>query len=252
MIKLNDVRITFQANTVREKKALTGLNLEIEKGDFITIIGGNGAGKSTLLNTIAGEYIPTSGQIYIDNEDISTIPVHTRSSYVSRVFQDPLEGTCGELTIEENMALADRKGKSKKRQEYYKHVLSRLKLGIENRLQTSMSLLSGGQRQAVSLLMATLRPSKILLLDEHTAALDPKTADFVMELTQNIIKEMGLTALMITHSLHQALSAGNRTIMLGNGKIIYDVSGEKRSQLSVNDLLREFGSNIDNDRMLLS
>ena len=211
------------------------------------------------MNTISGEFLPSAGRILIDDQDVTRSPAYERAHLVARVFQDPLAGTCGDLTIAENMALADRRGKArgfqlaltKERREEYRHVLSRLKLGIENRLDTSMSLLSGGQRQAVSLLMATLSPLKILLLDEHTAALDPKTAAFVMELTQSVVEEKKLTALMVTHSLQQALHTGHRTIMLHEGKLIFETSGKERSQLTVADLLNQFGKSIDDDRLLL-
>ena len=259
MITLSNVKVTFGAGTVMEKKAIRGISLKIHEGEFITVIGSNGAGKSTLLNAIAGEFLPSSGHIKIDERDVSRSPAHARADVVARVFQDPLAGTCGDLTIAENMALADRRGQSrglslaqtKTRREEYRHLLSRLKLGIENRLDTSMSLLSGGQRQAVSLLMATLSPLKILLLDEHTAALDPKTAAFVMELTEAVVAEKGLTALMVTHSLHQALHTGTRTIMLHEGKLIFETTGDERKSLTVTDLLNQFGSSVDDDRLLL-
>lgn len=260
MISLTSINLTFAPNTIREKKALVNLSMDINEGDFITVIGSNGAGKSTLLNTISGEYIPDSGSILIDGEVVTSLPAQGRSHVVARVFQDPLAGTCGELTIAENLALADRRGYSRglrralvtKNKDRYKAILGRLNLGLEDRLDTAMSLLSGGQRQAVSLLMATMSPLKILLLDEHTSALDPKTAAFVMDLTQQVVEEKKLTALMVTHSLHQALHYGNRTIMLHEGKIIYDISGEKRKSLTTEDVLKLFSNNLDDDRLLLS
>lgn len=259
MIRLENIVVTFGPGTVMEKQALRGLNLQIEEGEFITVIGSNGAGKSTLLNTIAGEIIPLSGQIIMDSEDVTKEQTDERANLVARVFQDPLAGTCGELTIAENMALAHRRGMlrgwrkaiTRSERELFQHTLERLGLGLESRLETPMSLLSGGQRQAVSLLMATLSPLKILLLDEHISALDPKTADFIMALTRDIISEGNLTALMVTHSLHQALQTGTRTIMLHEGRIIYDVAQEERSKLTVQDLLGKFGSSVDDDRLLL-
>lgn len=259
MIRLQDIHVTFAPDTVMEKKGLRGINLNIEEGEFVTVIGSNGAGKSTLLNSIAGEILPTAGSIYIDDDNMTKLPSYARANFVARVFQDPLAGSCGDLTIAENLALAQRRGKSrclswalsKPLKQEVKEVLKRLKLGLEDRLDTSMSLLSGGQRQAVSLLMATLSPLKILLLDEHTSALDPKTAAYVMDLTQTIINEKNLTALMVTHSLQQALHYGTRTIMLHEGKIIYDVKGEERSKLTSQDLLKQFGASVDNDSLLL-
>ena len=259
MITLSHLQVTFAPATVMEKKALKNINLKIAEGEFITVIGSNGAGKSTLLNAIAGEVMPTKGAIHIDNKEVTRLPAHARADLVARVFQDPLAGTCGDLTIAENMALAHRrgmsrglsKGLSRPDREFYAETLKTLKLGLENRLDTAMSLLSGGQRQAVSLLMATLSPLKILLLDEHSSALDPKTAAFVMKLTEEIVTQKGLTALMVTHSLQQALHSGTRTVMLHEGKIIYDVSGEERNKLTVPDLLKQFGTAMDDDRLLL-
>lgn len=259
MITLSHLKVTFAPGTVMEKPALRGINLKIAEGEFITVIGSNGAGKSTLLNGIAGEVMSTKGSIHIDDKDVTKLSAHARAHWVARVFQDPLAGTCGDLTIAENMALAHRRGQSRglrkaitqEDREFYAHTLKTLKLGLENRLDTSMSLLSGGQRQAVSLLMATLSPSKILLLDEHCAALDPKTAGFVMELTEKIVAEKALTALMVTHSLQQALHSGTRTIMLHEGQIIYDVDGQTRANLTVPDLLKQFGTAMDDDRLLL-
>jgi putative ABC transport system ATP-binding protein len=259
MITLKNLKVTFAPGTVMEKKALRGFNLKIEEGEFITVIGSNGAGKSTLLNAIAGETLPTSGSIRIDNQDVTDWPSYKRASFVARVFQDPLAGTCGDLTIAENLALAHQRGKcrglvsalSRKDKEEYAVILKKLNLGLESRLDTSISLLSGGQRQAISLIMATLSPLKILLLDEHASALDPKTAAFVMGLTQDIISEKKITALMVTHSLQQALHVGTRTIMLHEGRVIYDVSGEERKKLTVADLLQQFSASIDDDRLLL-
>lgn len=259
MITLSHLKVTFAPGTVMEKKALRNISVKISEGEFITVIGSNGAGKSTLLNAIAGEVMPTEGAIHIDDKEVTRLPAHARADLVARVFQDPLAGTCGDLTIAENMALAHRRGQSRGfgkalsriDREYYAEKLKTLKLGLENRLDSAMSLLSGGQRQAVSLLMATLSPLKILLLDEHSSALDPKTAAFVMKLTEDIVTEKGLTTLMVTHSLQQALHSGTRTIMLHEGKVIYDVSGEVRKKLTVPDLLKQFGTAMDDDRLLL-
>lgn len=259
MIKLSDIHVVFSPDTIRERKALTGLSLKIEEGEFLTVIGSNGAGKSTLLNTIAGEILPTSGTIMIDEDDVSQKASHARANAVARVFQDPLSGTCGDLTIAENVALAMARGRKRffkkalprARRDAIADLLKQLNLGLEDRLDTLIGSLSGGQRQAISLLMATLSPLKILLLDEHTSALDPKTAAFVMELSQKIISDHKLTALMVTHSLQQALDVGTRTVMLHEGHVIFDVSGEERAALTVNDLLAQFGKSMDDDRLLL-
>ena len=259
MIHLKNVKVTFNPGMITEKKSLRGLDLKINEGEFITVIGSNGAGKSTLLNVIAGEIIPSSGTIKIGETSVTNKASYERAGLVARVFQDPLAGTCGDLTIAENLALAERRGYTrgltlaltKTKREAYNHILSRLKLGLENRLDSLMSTLSGGQRQAVSLLMATMSPLKILLLDEHISALDPKTAAFVMQLTDQIIREKKLTALMVTHSLSQALSHGTRTIMLHEGKIIFDIEGNERKSLTPQDLLAKFGASVDDDRLLL-
>lgn len=259
MIKLKNLVVTFNQGTIQEKKALQGITLQIAMGEFITVIGSNGAGKTTLLNAISGEVKATSGVILIGDRDETTLPTHRRAADVARVFQDPLAGTCGGLTIAENMALAERRGHSrglswalrKQDRERYKEVLRILNLGLENRLDSLMSTLSGGQRQAVSLVMTTLSPLKILLLDEHTSALDPKTAAFVMKLTEKLIAEKKLTALMVTHSLQQALQYGTRTVMLHGGQVIYDVAGEARENLTAQDLLKQFGASVDDDKLLL-
>lgn len=259
MILLKSIEVTFAPGTVMEKKALLGVSLKIEAGEFITIIGSNGAGKSTLLNAISGEVIPSNGTIQIDEEDVTFLSASQRAPLVARVFQDPLTGTCGDLTIAENLSLADSRGHkrffqralTKERRHHYQDILSRLNLGLEDRLDTSMSLLSGGQRQAVSLLMATLSPLKILLLDEHTSALDPKTADFIMQLTETLVAEQKLTVLMVTHSLQKALHTGSRTLMLHEGRLMYDVRGQERDNLTIPDLLAKFGTTIDDDRLLI-
>lgn len=259
MIQLKDIHVTFAAGSITEKKALQGISLTIKEGDFITVIGSNGAGKSTLLNTLAGEIPITSGQLFFDGDIVTNQKACERAHTVARVFQDPLAGTCADLTIAENLSLAENRGKgrslnsalSRKSKDLYKSFLETLGLGLEDRLETPMSLLSGGQRQAISLLMATLSPLKILLLDEHTSALDPKTAAFVMKLSETIIAEKKLTALMVTHSLHQAIQSGNRLVMLHEGKIIDDIEGKAKSELTVDQLLSKFGQTLDDDRLLL-
>lgn len=264
MIRLTDLHVTFNRGTAIETKALRGVTLNIKKGDFVCVIGGNGAGKSTLLNALCGDTIPERGTISIDDEDVTSLASWQRASYVARVFQDPLAGTCANLTIEENMALAMGRGEkrtlrlalNKEHREKFRFELSRLKLGLENRLQDPIGLLSGGQRQAVSLIMAVLKPMKIIALDEHTAALDPKTAAFILELTREIVEENHLTALMVTHSMQQALELGNRTLMLYEGRVVFDVRDKAREGLTVADLLELFhkasGLELDDDSLLLS
>lgn len=264
MIRLTDLHVTFNRGTAMEKKALCGVTLNIKKGDFVCVIGGNGAGKSTLLNALCGDIFPEKGQISIDEKDVTTFASWERAPYVARVFQDPMAGTCANLTIEENMALAMGRGEkrslklalNKAHRETFRFQLSRLKLGLENRLSDPIGLLSGGQRQAVSLIMAVLKPMKIIVLDEHTAALDPKTAAFILELTREIVQENSLTALMVTHSMHQAIELGNRTLMLHEGRVVFDVEGKNREGLTVADLLDLFhkasGLELDDDSLLLS
>lgn len=263
MLKIEHVSKTFNSGTVNEKKALIDINLELQDGDFVTIIGGNGAGKSTLLNMISGLYPIDCGIITLDNEDISLQPEYQRAKKIGRLFQDPMLGTAGDMQIDENLALAKRRGKSRtlrwgitkeEKKEYCKQV-ERLGLGLEDRMTSKVGLLSGGQRQALTLLMATLQQPKLLLLDEHTAALDPATADKVLQLTKEIIEEEKLTALMVTHNMNDAIQIGNRLIMMQNGRIIYDVRGEEKKNLKVTDLLKKFeeasGHEFSNDRMLL-
>src|SRR3990167_10361677 len=248
MIRLTDLHVTFNRGSAMETKALRGVTLNIKKGDFVCVIGGNGAGKSTLLNALCGDALPERGKISIDDQDVTSLPSWKRASYVARVFQDPMAGTCANLTIEENMALAMSRGEkrgfrlalNKENREVFRAQLSRLKLGLENRLSSPIGLLSGGQRQAVSLIMAVLRPMKIMALDEHTAALDPKTAAFILDLTREIVDENNLTSLMVTHSMQQALDLGNRILMLHEGRIVFDVSGKKRAGLTVADLVDLF------------
>lgn len=261
MLKIEDISLTFNKNTVNEKVALSHLSLNVPDGDFISIIGSNGAGKSTLFNSICGTFITDSGTIYLDDIDITLMSEHKRARYIGRLFQDPMRGTAPGMTIEENLSLACGHGGwlssiSKKDKEIFREKLALLNMGLEDRMHQPVGLLSGGQRQALTLMMATINPPKLLLLDEHTAALDPATAEKVLELTKQIVKENNLTALMVTHNMQSALELGNRTLMMNNGNIIYDVRGEERSKLTVNDLLERFrdasGKALDNDRMLLS
>lgn len=263
MIHLENLQVVFNRGTALEVNALRGIDLAIPQGQFVTVIGSNGAGKSTLLNSLTGEVKPLLGHVVIDEVDVTRWSTPRRAELVARVFQDPMLGTCADLTIEENMALANSRGQcrglglalKKTLREEFRHHLSRLNLGLENRLGDPMGSLSGGQRQAVSLLMAVLCPMKILVLDEHTAALDPKTAEFVMKVTTEIVAERQLTVLMVTHSMHQALEVGHRTIMLHKGKVIFDVEGAKRKKLSIEDLLKLFkkasGEDVDDDELLL-
>ena len=262
MLKLENIHLTFNPGTVNEKKALEGLNLQLEKGDFVTILGSNGAGKSTLFNTIAGTYRPDQGKVFLDGKDITPLPDYKRSKDIGRLFQDPLKGTAPNMTIEENLALAYLRANhatspfsmiSKKDRVEFREKLSMLGLGLEDRMNQPVGLMSGGQRQALTLLMATLVTPKILLLDEHTAALDPGTAEVVLELTKKIVAENNITCLMITHNLASSLDLGNRTIMMQNGHIVLDIKNEQRQGLTPDDLLKLFRSQgLDNDRIMLS
>lgn len=263
MIEIRDLIKTFHRGSINEVLALAGINLQVAKGEFITVIGSNGAGKSTLLNCLAGSYPIDSGHIQIDKLEVSRWREYQRATLLSRVFQDPLLGTCASLSIEQNLALANRRGrrhglgKGVKRsdRELFRNQLAQLGLGLEMRLKDQVGLLSGGQRQALTLLMATLVKPKILLLDEHTAALDPKTAQQVLELTQQLISEQQLTALMVTHNMKQALQLGNRLIMLHGGRIILDVAGKEKAAMTIEMLLEQFfkvrGEEFVSDRMLL-
>ena len=263
MLKATDLRLTFNPGTPIETQALRGMSLEIPTGQFVTVIGSNGAGKSTFLNAVSGEQKVDGGTIEIDGIDMTRQPVWARARHVARVFQDPLAGTCEDLTIEENMALAKMRGERRglsfavkpALREEFRAQLSTLGLGLENRLSDRIGLLSGGQRQAVSLLMAALQPSRLLLLDEHTAALDPRTAAFVLELTVRIVAEHKLTTMMVTHSMRQALDVGQRTVMLHQGRVVLDVAGTEREGLDVHHLLDMFekvrGEEIDDDALLL-
>lgn len=264
MLELSNIKKTFNKGTVNEKPALMGISLKLSPGDFCTIIGGNGAGKSTTLNAIAGVWPVDDGSIIIDGENVTGLPEYRRASYLGRVFQDPMTGTAATMQIDENLALAARRGNrrglswgiTKQEREIYHEQLKILELGLEDRMTQKVGLLSGGQRQALTLLMATLKKPKLLLLDEHTAALDPKTAAKVLELTEEIVRRDGLTALMVTHNMNDAIRMGNRLIMMNEGKIIYDVAGEEKKHLQVQDLLDKFKvashGEFANDRMMLS
>ncbi len=262
MLEIKNVYKTFNTGTVNEKVALAGVNLNLNEGDFVTIIGGNGAGKSTTLNAVAGVWDIDEGSIIIDGVDVTKLPEHKRSKYLGRVFQDPMTGTAATMGIDENMAIAGRRGQkrtlrwgiTKKEKEQYYEQLKSLGLGLEDRMTTKVGLLSGGQRQAITLLMAAIQKPKLLLLDEHTAALDPKTAAKVLEISDRIIAENNLTAMMVTHNMKDAIAHGNRLIMMHEGRIIYDVSGEEKKNLQVSDLLQKFeeasGGEFSNDRMM--
>ncbi len=261
MLSISHINKTFDPGTASEKQALSDLSLEVAAGDFINIIGANGAGKSTLFAAIAGDFMTDSGSIVLDGKDITFESDHKRARVIGRLFQDPMRGSAPGMTIEENLALAAGNGGwlsriSARDQEIFRERLKKLDMGLEDRMQHEVGLLSGGQRQALALMMATFNPPKLLLLDEHTAALDPGTAAKVLSLTKEIVEGEGLTCLMITHNMHQALELGNRTLMMDNGRVIYDLSGEKRKGLSVEDLTALFrestGRALDNDRMLLS
>lgn len=264
MLELSNIYKVFNAGTVNEKVALKNLNLTLENGDFVTVIGGNGAGKSTMLNAIAGVWRPDSGKIIIDGVDVTNMLEHKRAKFLGRVFQDPMMGTAANMNIEENLALAARRGKSrglswgigKAEREIYREKLKMLELGLEDRMTAKVGLLSGGQRQALTLLMASLQKPKLLLLDEHTAALDPKTAAKVLALSDQIVSENKLTTLMITHNMRDAIAHGNRLIMMHEGAVILDISGEAKKNLTVDDLLEKFtrasGSEFSNDRAILS
>lgn len=263
MLEVKNITKVFNAGTVNEKVALSDLSLTLHDGDFVTVIGGNGAGKSTLLNAVSGVFAVDAGNIVIDGEDITKLPEYKRAKFIGRVFQDPMMGTAADMWIEENMALALQRGKRRglswsiknKDREIFKEMLKKLDLGLENRLSTKVGLLSGGQRQAVTLLMAAMNEPKLLLLDEHTAALDPKTAAKVLSITDEIVRENHLTTLMITHNMKDAIRLGNRLIMMHEGRIIYEVSGEEKQKLEVADLMALFSNaskgEFANDRMLL-
>ena len=264
MLELKNIYKTFNPGTVNEKRALQGLNLSLADGDFVTVIGGNGAGKSTMLNIISGAYSVDEGSISIGGVDVTRLPEYKRACYIGRVFQDPMMGTAATMQIEENLALAARRGQrrglrtgiSRAEREQYRELLKILDLGLEDRLTSKVGLLSGGQRQALTLLMATLKKPQLLLLDEHTAALDPKTAAKVLSATEQIVRRDNLTTLMITHNMRDAIAHGNRLIMLYDGRVVVDVRGEEKSRLTVEDLLEKFnqasGSTEADDKLLLS
>ena len=261
MLKVTDVKKTFFKGTVNEKKAIRGISLTLNDGDFCTVIGSNGAGKSTLLNLIAGALIPDEGLIEIDGKDVTRMPEYKRVKYIGRVFQDPMKGTAAGMQLQENLMLADRRGLCHRlrwaftpsREQYYQNLVARLGLGLENRMTARIGLFSGGQRQAVTLLMATMRRPEVLLLDEPTAALDPKTAETVLNLVNQIVTEQKLTTLMITHNMRDALRLGNRLIMMNDGKIIADYNAEQKKELTIDMLLRKFEEVTDDvsDRMML-
>ena len=258
MLELKGLYKTFNPGTVNEKRAINGLNLTLEDGDFVTIIGGNGAGKSTMLNLISGVFPADAGTITLNGVNITNLPEYKRAKYLGRVFQDPMMGTAATMGIEENLALANRRGKTRglgrgihaQERALYREQLATLGLGLEDRMTSKVGLLSGGQRQALTLLMATLKKPDLLLLDEHTAALDPKTADKVLQLTEEIVARDKLTTLMVTHNMKNAIQYGNRLIMMDAGRVVVDIKGEEKKNLTVRDLLEKF--NIENDRMLLS
>ncbi len=264
MLRIENIVKVFNPGTINEKVALSGLNLHLKPGDFVTVIGGNGAGKSTMLNCVSGAYTVDEGHILIDGVDVTKLPEFKRAKFIGRVFQDPMMGTAATMQIEENLALAARRGRprllrpgiTKKEREMFREQLKILDLGLEDRLTAKVGLLSGGQRQALTLLMATLQKPKLLLLDEHTAALDPKTAAKVLEATQKIVEKDNLTTLMITHNMRDAIAYGNRLIMMYNGRVVVDVSGEQKKQLTVEQLLALFskasGSDEADDKLLLS
>ena len=264
MLTLDHISKTFNPGTINEKRALDGLSLHLKPGDFVTVIGGNGAGKSTMLNAVAGVWPVDDGRIILDGVDVTAMPEYRRAQYIGRVFQDPMRGTAADMQIAENLALAKRRGQrrglswgvTKAEKDEYVELLKRLDLGLDTRLNAKVGLLSGGQRQALTLLMATLTRPRLLLLDEHTAALDPKTASKVLNLTEEIVDENHLTTLMVTHNMNDAIRLGNRLIMMHEGHVIYDVAGDEKKSLTVADLLQKFeevsGGELANDRMLLS
>ena len=259
MIRLERVTKTFSKGTIDEKVAINGISLHVRKGDFVTVIGSNGAGKTTFLNLTSGTFRPDEGDIFIDGSKVTHLPEHRRAKYLGRIFQNPLMGTAASMTIEENLAMADLRGKprglrwgvTKSLREHYRHILSVLDLGLETRLKDTVSLLSGGQRQSLTLLMVTLSLPKLLLLDEHTAALDPKTAQRVMSLTKKIVEKNNLTTIMVTHNMQQAIRYGNRMIMLHEGKIQFDIQGEEKMALTVEEVVRRFGAELKDETLLV-
>ena len=263
MLNITNISVTFNEGTLDEKKALNGIDLKLEQGDFVTVIGSNGAGKSTLMNVISGNTIPDVGGVMINGKEVVHLPEYKRSAFIGRVFQDPMAGTAPSMTIEENLAMAysrDKKrklgiGVTKKRRNMFRDHLRTLNLGLESRLSAKVGLLSGGERQALSLLMATFTEPNILLLDEHTAALDPSRAELITSLTEKVVRESGLTTLMVTHNMQQALDLGNRLMMMDKGQVIFEAQGEAKGKLTVENLLREFqrirGEQFEDDRVVL-
>lgn len=261
MLKIEKISKTFNPGTIHEKAALQGLSLHLLPGDFVTVIGSNGAGKSTLLNAISGSFFTDSGSIYLDGRNITFLPEYQRSRQIGRLFQDPMRGSAPHMTIEENLSLAAASGGwlshvTRAEKAAFREKLAQLDMGLEDRMKQPVGLLSGGQRQALTLLMATLVPPKLLLLDEHTAALDPSTAEKVLGLTREIVAEHHITTMMVTHNMKNALELGNRTLMMDSGRVVLDIGGEERKGLTVEDLLKRFkagaGRELDNDRILLS
>lgn len=258
MVRLEGLHKVFKQGTIDEKIAMDGLSLHVREGDFVTVIGSNGAGKTTMLNLISGTHTPDQGRIYIDGDDVTHLSEHRRARYLGRIFQDPLMGTASSMTIEENLAMADLRGRrrglswgvKKERRDFYRDTLRMLGLGLEDRLKDTVDLLSGGQRQSLTLLMATLSMPKLLLLDEHTAALDPKTAELVMELTEKIVAENNLTTIMVTHNMNMAIRYGNVMIMLHEGKLKFDAEGELKHALTVEEVVRRFGADLKDEALL--
>jgi len=258
MVLIQELKKIFNRNTIDEKVAINGIGLEVRKGEFITVIGSNGAGKTTLLNLIAGTYFPDGGKVFIDGREVTFLPEHRRAKYLGRIFQNPLMGTASSMTIEENLSMAELRGKSrglswgvtKTQRQRYKELLKTLELGLEDRLSDRVSLLSGGQRQCLTLRMATLSLPKLLLLDEHTASLDPKTAEKVIDLTDRIVRENKLTTIMVTHNMLQAINFGDRMIMLHEGKIQFDINGEEKKRLTVEEVVRRFGEKLEDETLL--
>ncbi len=258
MMILQNLRKTFNRNTMDEKRAIDGIEIEVNRGEFLTVIGSNGAGKTTFLNLIAGTYIPDEGKIFIDGLEVTLLPEYRRAKYLGRIFQNPLMGTASSMTIEENLSMAELRGKrrgiswgvTKKQRQRYRELLKTLELGLEDRLSDCVSLLSGGQRQCLALLMATLSLPKLLLLDEHTASLDPKTAEKVIHLTDRIIRENELTTIMVTHNMNQALTFGDRMVMLHEGKIQFDIQDEEKKRLTVEEVVKRFGENLEDEALL--
>jgi len=258
MVTIQKLRKIFNRNTIDEKIAMDGIDLEVRKGEFITVIGSNGAGKTTLLNLIAGTYFPDEGRIFINNTEVTFLPEYRRAKYLGRIFQNPLMGTASSMTIEENLSMAELRGRrrglswgvTRRQKERYQKLLKTLALGLEDRLSDRVSLLSGGQRQCLTLMMATLSLPKLLLLDEHTASLDPKTAEKVIELTNRIVRENELTTIMVTHNMKQAINLGDRMIMLHEGKIQFDIQGEEKKRLTVEEVVKRFGEKLEDETLL--